>query len=97
MRPTPIAAALLILAASPGAALAQRNGNEQNGLNYQPSAGQVEPKERAAGVAPPPQVQQQQTHEVDSIYRNLMTKERGDGMTAAPANPAARVPNQTPR
>lgn len=55
----------LILMASAAPALAQpavpaANGNRANGLNYQPTPGQVAPREKAAGVAPS-RTQRQQT------------------------------------
>lgn len=80
---------LIIALAAAGPALAQSNGNVANGFNYQPRPGAVTAKEQAAGIAPPPAVQQQKTGEVDDIYKTLMGKERQDGMTAAPANPQA--------
>ncbi len=91
--------ARLVLAAAvllPLAAQAQRNGDVSNGLNNQPSSGEVQSREHAAGVAPPLQQQRAATGAVDNIYEDLMKKERADGLTAAPANPAAGVPTPAP-
>jgi hypothetical protein len=83
-------AALLLsgaLLAAPALALAQRNGDVSNGMNNQPTSGEVRSKESAAGVAPSPQRSQAQTGAVDNIYKDLMTKENRDGLTDAPTNP----------
>lgn len=79
----------LFMGVLPGLAAAQRNGDVSNGMNNQPSSGEVQSRERAAGVAPPAQAQQAQTGQVDTIYKQLMTKERQDGQTTAPASPTA--------
>ncbi|MGI4953734.1 MAG: hypothetical protein ACRYGM_18170 [Janthinobacterium lividum] len=75
------------LLAAPSLALAQRNGDVSNGMNNQPTSGEVRSKESAGGVAPSPQRNQAQTGAVDNIYKDLMTKENRDGLTNAPTNP----------
>ena len=81
--PALVAAACLLAAP----AFAQRNGDVSNGLNNQPTSGEVRSRERAAAVAPPPQRDAAQTGTVDNIYKDLMTKENGDGMAHAPTDP----------
>ena len=84
----PLPAALLLGAALlAGPAMAQRNGDVRNGLDNQPTKGEVRSRERAADVAPSPQGQAAQTGKVDSIYKDLMGKENRDGMTNAPTSP----------
>ena len=98
MKPATVIIAILCL--PPVAALAQRNGDVSNGLDNQPTAGEVQSKERAAGVAQPPAQRQQQTGTVDNIYKELMTKERKDGQTDAPPDPNAPIataPKAAPR
>ena len=89
MRAMPVFAVLSLLV--PGVASAQRNGDVSGGLNNQPTSGEVQSRERAAGVAAPAPAQQAQTGAVDNIYKDLMGKERQDGQTTAPADPNAGV------
>ena len=81
------ALAAAFLCAAP--AWAQRNGDVRGGKDNQPTQGEVRSREQAAGVTPPPAEQQRETGTVDQLYRNLMGKERTDGLTTAPANPNA--------
>lgn len=81
------AIAATLLCAAP--AWAQHNGDVRGGMNNQPTKGEVRSREQADGVAPPPVQQQRETGAVDQLYRNLMGKERADGITTAPANPNA--------
>jgi hypothetical protein len=82
---TAMAAALLC--GAPASTWAQRNGDVSNGLNNQPTYGEVQSREQAGGVAPPPAQRQRETGTVDNLYRDLMGKERSDGMTNVPAGP----------
>jgi len=68
------------LAVAPGLALAQthvptREGNIWGGLDHEPRPSQVLPQERAAGVAPSPAGETQQTDDVETLYRDLMQSE----------------------
>src|SRR5438094_484788 len=68
------------LAVAPGSALAQDRvptpeGTIWGGLDHEPRPSQVLPQERAAGVAPPPGQETQQTDEVETLYRDLMQSE----------------------
>ena len=72
------------------AAHAQQNGNTYNGVHNQPTLGGVRSKEDAAGVAPAPQEQHQETTETDQLYHKLMTDE---GKSGKAASPAGDVPN----
>ena len=48
------AMAVAVLCGASASAWAQRNGNVSNGLNNQPTQGEVQSREQASGVAPPP-------------------------------------------
>ena len=86
-----LAAALLLGLAAPAAAqpapAAPRNGLEQNGLNYQPSQGGTVSREKAAGVRPSVQSQQQEDHELSDIDRKLLQSEGKN-----PANAVSPTP-----
>ncbi len=58
-------------------------GNRANGLNYEPTPRQVIPKERQAGVLPPPAQRKANEAELNHIYRNLM--HNGQPNQSAPA------------
>lgn len=88
-RSTGAALAAAVLCAAP--AWAQRNGDVRGGKDNQPTQGEVRSREGAVGVTPPPAEQRRETGTVDQIYRNLMSKERADGITTAPADPNAPV------
>jgi hypothetical protein len=61
-----------------------RNGNVQNGLNYQPTQGEVGERERAAGVAPSTERERALDAEMEEINRQLL---RNEGV----------MPNNTPQ
>ncbi|HTR18105.1 MAG TPA: hypothetical protein VMI52_13870 [Acetobacteraceae bacterium] len=83
--------AVIILAcgvAAISAASAQpRNGNEQNGFDYQPTQGEVGLRERAAGVAPSTEHERTLDKEMEQINRDLL---REEGLS--PGNPAQGGP-----
>lgn len=82
------ATAAALLCGTPVCTWAQRNGDVRNGMNNQPTQGEVQSREQAGGVAPPPAERRREAGTVDNLYRDLMSKERSDGMTDAPAHPA---------
>ena len=87
-------AAVLVLASLCGAASAawaQRNGDVRNGQDNEPTKAEVRSRERAAGVTPPPAELRRETGTVESLYRTLMSEERADDMTTAPADPNASM------
>lgn len=67
---------------------AQQNG-VRNGKDMQPTEGGVRASERAAGVAPTPQRQEQEQGAVSNLYKQLMGNERQSGLSSAPTNPNA--------
>lgn len=74
------AVVVIALASAPGftgarAQVAAREGNIWGGFDHQPVPSQVLPQERAAGVAPPAAVEQQENKDVDRLYRELMQSE----------------------
>ena len=78
--------AVMALAVAGGSAVAQTKdssvpsqiGNRANGLSYQPTPGQVGPREQAAGVAPRAQ-QQQRTN--DDLFRMDAQSLKSEGLS----------------
>lgn len=64
---------------SVGSAMAQTppaaNGNRANGFSYQPTPGEVVPREKATGVQPPAAQQNQTNRDLERIDKNLMRDE----------------------
>jgi hypothetical protein len=50
-------------------------GNRANGYDYQPTPGELAPREKAAGIVPPPAQQRAENQELDSIDRQLLQSE----------------------
>jgi hypothetical protein len=63
-------------------------GNRANGFSYQPTPGEVRPREMAAGVRPSDAKQADTDHTLETIDRNLLQDE---GMSSK------TVPAFTPR
>jgi hypothetical protein len=59
------------------------SGNRANGLNYQPTPGEVVPRERSAGVQAPPAKQQETNQDLERMDKNLMRSE-GLGTQSVP-------------
>ena len=76
-----------LLAAAPAQAQAQapaqRNGNEANGRNYQPTPAQVNGPQAATGVAPSPAQQAREAGTVDDVYKQLLGHPRPGDPTVA--------------
>lgn len=81
--------AAAILCGASAAGWAQRDGDVSGGMDNQPTRGEVETRERAAGVVPPPAERRREAETVDRLYRRLMDGERAGRGTAAPAGPDA--------
>lgn len=64
-------------------------------MNNQPTQGEVQTREQAGGVAPPPAERRREAGTVDNLYRDLMSKEQSDAMADAPAHPGA-APSPAP-
>jgi hypothetical protein len=67
-----------------GAAMAQGGGggsppreigNRANGYDYQPTPSELAPREKAAGIVPPPAQQRAENQELDSIDKQLLQSE----------------------
>ena len=70
-----IAALATMLLVAPAMAQTQQPGREDNiwgGKAHQPTQSDVNQQEKAAGIAPPQQDQQQTTDEVESLYQSLI-------------------------
>jgi hypothetical protein len=70
-----LAAAMLLVLPVQASAQSQQSGREDNiwgGRDHQPTQSDVNQEEKAAGVAPPQQNQQQTTDKVESLYQNLI-------------------------
>ena len=50
-------------------------GNRANGLNYQPTPGEVGPREKAAGLLPPTSQQRATNQELEQLDRDLLRDE----------------------
>ena len=51
------------------------NGNRANGFSYQPTPGQVVPRERAAGVQPPAAQQEKNNRDLERTDKKLLQDE----------------------
>lgn len=89
--------AIVWMACTTGAAMAQNRteapvpraiGNRANGFSYQPTPGEVRPREVAAGVRPSSGRQAETDRALETMDRNLM---RDEGMSLQ------SVPEFTPR
>ena len=69
-------------------AVPQMIGNRANGFSYQPTPGEVRPREMAAGVRPSKAKQEETDRALESMDRNLL---RDEGMSSR------SVPSFTPR
>ena len=50
-------------------------GNRANGYDYQPTPSELAPREKAAGIVPPPAQQRAENQELDSIDKQLLQSE----------------------
>ena len=64
----------LVLLGMPVAAMAQSNGNEANGRDYQPTPSQVLPREHSAGVAPASPQRNATNHELENLDRETLKR-----------------------
>lgn len=51
------------------------NGNRANGFSYQPTPGEVVPRERAAGVQPPAAKQERTNRDLERTDKKLLQDE----------------------
>jgi|ERR1700722_18150324 hypothetical protein len=50
-------------------------GNRANGYDYQPTPSELAPREKAAGIVPPPAQQRAENQELDSLDKQLLQSE----------------------
>ncbi len=82
-----VLAMLLATASAATSADAQpQTGNRANGRDYQPSQGEVLPREKAAGVAPDSQQQQESDRALEQVDKNLL---KSEGKSTASVPPIA--------
>jgi hypothetical protein len=66
-----LCSATSVMAQSPPAA----NGNRANGFSYQPTPGEVAPRERAAGMQPPAAQREQINRDLERTDKKLLQDE----------------------